>query len=219
MISEDPLETTFHFNLSTRKKKKDQIKRLFILFDTGCNFHWKGYVNMAGKLPQLDCKRRASFAWNTNCVQCHPKRLLFHRGPAAIQSLNCFSRLTEDYLRARHSWQCHLPHACRPSWLRTRYASEVLLWLLLSKWSPAASEGTVMLSQLPPKPEAKLHLQRHFRLLQSSRLKVRRGPGPSVVVCFAHAVQEGLFPAKLPHSIILSLKPRLLCKRFMSYPV
>lgn len=161
MISEDPLETTFNFCLSTRKKKASIQKTLFISFDTGCNFRWKGYVNMAGKLPQLDCKPRAFFACNTNCAKCHPKRLLLLDSPAAIRSLNYLSWPAEDCLSAAHGLP-RKPFATRLQ--RLSADEEAHEWSValccLPEQSPGATGGTEMLSLLPSTPKAKPRLQR-----------------------------------------------------------
>lgn len=129
---------------------------------------------MAGKLPQLDCKPRAFFACNTNCAKCHPKRLLLLDSPAAIRSLNYLSWPAEDCLSAAHGLP-RKPFATRLQ--RLSADEEAHEWSValccLPEQSPGATGGTEMLSLLPSTPKAKPRLQ-DFRLLQSSRLKVRR---------------------------------------------
>lgn len=116
---------------------------------------------MAGKLPQLDCKPRAFFACNTNCVKCHPKRLLLLESPAAIQSLNYLSWPAEDRLDAAHS-SPHEPFATHLQ--RFSADEEAHEWSAAlccpPEQSPGATGGTEMLSLLPSIPKAKTHLQR-----------------------------------------------------------
>lgn len=181
-----PFRNHFPLELVHKKKNGSNQKTLFILFDTGCNFHWKGYVNMAGKLPQPDCKPRAFFAWHSNCMRCHPKRLPFHGSPAAIQSLNCFSWLTEDSLGARHSWQCS-PLATR---LQTLLAEEKV-----REWSAALTIAVKMISralwrQSDAKPVSSNTRSQSTSIETSASYsppdwRSGGGPGTSFTVCFA----------------------------------
>lgn len=172
---------------------------------------------MAGKLPQPDFKSRAFFAWNTNCVQCSPKRLLFHSSPAAIKSLNYIRWLTEDYLRARHSWWCQPLAPCLDlSWTQEGLSSDPLGWGE-SMWVKCCSI-TVKISwglwrHSNAKPAFSSTSTETSGSLSLPGWRLGRGPGTFFMVCIEQAVCS--LPSYL--SIFLALRARLFC-RLMPYP-
>lgn len=99
-----PFRNHFPLQLVHKKKtkqKKQQIKRHDSCYLTQAVISTeRDMLTRQVNCHSLTVNPETFFAWNTNCVQCHPKGLLFRGSPTTIQSLNYLSYLTKDYLRA-----------------------------------------------------------------------------------------------------------------------